>query len=176
MHDTGWSVLLSVNASSLETMYREFDLLFYARNKIKQSCTDELIVMRNKKGWICENLYSGLLSTASPDKSNLIFFLFLQFVNNAFEKLTGYMASDVVGTEIQTKLQVDNCNEEETLIYHMKKYQVSVCVLYNTGISRIKSYSEIEVYSEKLCTHVGCNHRLKKFEPHVLYKKEELVS
>ena len=60
----------------------------------------------------------------------VLFFLFLQFVNNAFEKLTGYMASDVVGTEIQTKLQVDNCNEEETLIYHMKKYQVSVCVLY----------------------------------------------
>ena len=76
-------------------------------------------------------------------------------MNNAFEKLTGYMASDVVGTEIQTKLQVDNCNEEETLIYHMKKYQVSVCVSYNKlvikGISRIKTYSEIEVYSEKLC-------------------------
>lgn len=46
-------------------------------------------------------------------------------MNNAFEKLTGYMAGDVVGTEIQDKLQVDNCNEEETLTYHMKKYQVS---------------------------------------------------
>ncbi|XP_067933897.1 high affinity cAMP-specific and IBMX-insensitive 3',5'-cyclic phosphodiesterase 8A-like isoform X2 [Watersipora subatra] len=44
-----------------------------------------------------------------------------EFVNGAFEKATGYTAKDVVGTYAQDRLQVDNCNEEQTMVYHMKK-------------------------------------------------------
>lgn len=45
-------------------------------------------------------------------------------MNCAYEKQTGYVAKDIVGVEMQDTLQVDNCNEEQTLVYHMKKNQV----------------------------------------------------
>lgn len=67
-------------------------------------------------------------------------------MNSAFEKQTGYQASDVVGTEIQERLQVDNCNEEETLVYHMKKHQVNtlVCRVCTTEIILYQKQWELQ--------------------------------
>ncbi|KAF6041387.1 hypothetical protein EB796_000341 [Bugula neritina] len=47
-----------------------------------------------------------------------------EFVNRLWEKQTGYSSKEVIGTEFQDKLQVDNCNEEQTLVYHAKKNQI----------------------------------------------------
>lgn len=51
-------------------------------------------------------------------------FLSLQFVNSSFERQTGYLSTEVVGNCMQERLQVDNCNEEETLAYRLKQQQV----------------------------------------------------
>lgn len=46
-----------------------------------------------------------------------------------YERHSGYTISEVVGRDMQEKLQVDNCNEEETLVYHLKKNKVCTSII-----------------------------------------------
>ena len=64
-----------------------------------------------------------------------MFFLSLQYVNPAYERLLGYSSDELLGTDIRSLTRLDKSKHDvyDTINSHLKKGKVSRSVLLSIG-------------------------------------------